>query len=283
MQVLQRAERPCYKVGMHERHFERLGINHVFPLFSPAAFNLQRNVPCKKFNSYLFIFWPFDMTLMNPWIQRKISSWFGWFFFQFSFLAVFSVQAQIPSLEFWHGIPHLKRKGCSLRRKWLSPFIMCLSSIIMTREGATMASKNGQWLKKAEDEPFLSRHMTTHRQLSTVMLCAEMKMLPTRNCLDASSHSSLLLSDVVVWRIFSNNEFFRPGFFAIADFSQFVFVDNFPELSWERAVKNQARKITDWLFFRSCSFQLKKSQFDQKHSFSHIVVSTLKQIRAQTK
>ena len=94
-----------------------------------------------------------------------------------------------------------------------------------------MASKNGQWLKKAEDEPFLSRHMTTHRQLSTVMLCAEMKMLPTRNCLDASSHSSLLLSDVVVWRIFSNNEFFRPGFFAIADFSQFVFVDNFPELS----------------------------------------------------
>ena len=22
--------RPCYKVGMHERHFERLGINHVF-------------------------------------------------------------------------------------------------------------------------------------------------------------------------------------------------------------------------------------------------------------
>ena len=25
------SERPCYKVGMHERHFERLGINHVSP------------------------------------------------------------------------------------------------------------------------------------------------------------------------------------------------------------------------------------------------------------
>ena len=46
------SERPCYKVGMHERHFERLGINHVFPLY---YFNLQRNVPCKKFNFYLVV------------------------------------------------------------------------------------------------------------------------------------------------------------------------------------------------------------------------------------